>query len=113
MVMNSKSEPWDWLTSFQRKKRAELSRAAAERSSKEAGEKEMERVKKAEAEMEEGRALSSADVLRRAAEVNTAGVDAIVGDVGLVSNVSAQVLFAFINYMCDSGPGAYVSNIHQ
>lgn len=60
------------------KKRVELSRAADERSAKEAEEKEMERVEKAEAEMEEGRAMSSADVLRRAAEVDNAGVDAIV-----------------------------------
>ncbi|KAL3822338.1 hypothetical protein ACHAXA_002653 [Cyclostephanos tholiformis] len=58
------------------KKRTELSRAAEERAAREAEEGERERIAAAEAEMEKGRSLSGADVLRRAAAVDTAGVSA-------------------------------------
>ncbi|KAL7519230.1 hypothetical protein ACHAWX_004015 [Stephanocyclus meneghinianus] len=60
------------------KKRVELSKAAEERAAKEAEETERNRIAKAEAEMERGKALTGADLLRKAAAVDTAGVDAIV-----------------------------------
>lgn len=60
------------------KKRVELSKAAEERAAKEAEEAEAGRIAAAEAEMEAGRAMSGADVLKKAARVDTAGVDAIV-----------------------------------
>jgi hypothetical protein len=60
------------------KKRVELSKAAEERAAKEAEEAERNRIAAAEAEMEKGKALTGADLLRKAAAVDTAGVDAIV-----------------------------------
>lgn len=59
-------------------KRVELSQAAEERAAKEAEEAEKARIAAAEAEMEKGRELSGTDVLKRAAAVDSAGVDAIV-----------------------------------
>ena len=59
-------------------KRVELSQAAEERAAKEAEEAEKARIAAAEAEMEKGRGLSGTDVLKRAAAVDSAGVDAIV-----------------------------------
>lgn len=58
------------------KKRTELSRAAEERAAREAEDGERERIAAAELEMENGRNLSGADVLRRAAAVDSAGVSA-------------------------------------
>lgn len=58
------------------KKRTELSRAAEERSAREAEEGERNRIVAVEAEMERGKSLSGADVLRRAAAVDSAGVNA-------------------------------------
>jgi hypothetical protein len=60
------------------KKRVELSKAAEERAAKEAEEAERNRIAAVEAEMEKGKALTGADLLRKAAAVDTAGVDAIV-----------------------------------
>eukprot|EP00569_Conticribra_weissflogii_P007266 CAMPEP_0171329792 /NCGR_PEP_ID=MMETSP0878-20121228/1538_1 /TAXON_ID=67004 /ORGANISM="Thalassiosira weissflogii, Strain CCMP1336" /LENGTH=534 /DNA_ID=CAMNT_0011829909 /DNA_START=259 /DNA_END=1863 /DNA_ORIENTATION=- len=60
------------------KKRVELSKAQEERAAKEAEEAELQRIAAAEAEMEKGRAMSGSDVLRKAAAVDTAGVDKIV-----------------------------------
>lgn len=60
------------------KKRVELSKAAEEREAKEAEEKERQRIEAAEAEMVEGKKLSGADLLRKAAAVDTAGVDAVL-----------------------------------
>mmetsp|Transcript_18661 Transcript_18661/g.41566 ORF Transcript_18661/g.41566 Transcript_18661/m.41566 type:complete len:536 (-) Transcript_18661:40-1647(-) len=60
------------------KKRVELSKAAEERAAKEAEERDAERIAAAEAEMEEGRSLSGTDLLRKAARVDTAGVDAMI-----------------------------------
>lgn len=62
------------------KKRVELSQAAEERLAQEAEEAERNRIASAEAEMEKGRAMSGTDVLKRAAAVDTAGVDAMVKD---------------------------------
>lgn len=62
------------------KKRVELSQAAEERLSQEADEAERNRIASAEVEMEKGRAMSGTDVLKRAAAVDTAGVDAMVKD---------------------------------
>lgn len=62
------------------KKRVELSEAAEERLAQEAEEAERNRIAAAEAEMEKGRAMSGTDVLKRAAAVDTAGVDAMVKD---------------------------------
>uniref|UniRef100_A0A6U6I2K0 Uncharacterized protein n=1 Tax=Odontella aurita TaxID=265563 RepID=A0A6U6I2K0_9STRA len=56
------------------KKRVELSQAAEEREAREREEAEEARLVAAEAEAEEGKALSDTDVLRRAAAVDTAGV---------------------------------------
>ena len=58
------------------KKRTELSRAAEERAAREAEEGERDRIASVEADMERGRSLSGADVLRRAAAVDSAGVNA-------------------------------------
>lgn len=60
------------------KKRVELSKQAEERGAKEAEDAEKNRVAAAEAEMEKGRALSGTEVLKKAAAVDTAGVDAMV-----------------------------------
>ena len=60
------------------KKRVELSKAAEEREAKEADDKERSRIAEAEAEMEKGKALSGADVLKKAAAVDTARVDSAV-----------------------------------
>ena len=57
------------------KKRVELSKAAEEREAKEADDKERSRIAEAEAEMEKGKAMSGADLLRKAAAVDTARVD--------------------------------------
>jgi len=62
------------------KKRVELSQAAEERLAQEAEEAEQNRIAAAEAEMEKGRAMSGTDVLKKAAAVDTAGVDAMVKD---------------------------------
>ena len=56
------------------KKRVELSKATEEREAKEAEEKERERMVAAEVEMEKGKALSGAELLKKAAKVDTAGV---------------------------------------
>jgi len=56
------------------KKKLELSQAAEERKAAEAAQAEEARIAEAEEAEKEGRALSDADVLRRAAEVDTAGV---------------------------------------
>mmetsp|Transcript_27856 Transcript_27856/g.52510 ORF Transcript_27856/g.52510 Transcript_27856/m.52510 type:complete len:539 (+) Transcript_27856:157-1773(+) len=60
------------------KKRVELSREAEERAASEATDAEKNRIANAEADMEEGRALSGTDLLKRAAKLDTAGVDAMV-----------------------------------
>jgi hypothetical protein len=60
------------------KKRVELSKQADERATKEAEDAEKNRIAAAEAEMEKGRALSGTEVLKKAAAVDTAGVDAMV-----------------------------------
>lgn len=60
------------------KKRVELSREAEERAAAEAEGAERDRVAKAEAEMEAGKAMSATDVLKRAAAVDSAGVDAMI-----------------------------------
>ena len=60
------------------KKRVELSKAAEERASKEKEEAEKARIAAAEAQMEEGRSLSGTDLLKKAAKVDTAGVDAVI-----------------------------------
>jgi len=60
------------------KKRVELSQQAEERAAAEAEDAEKIRIASAEAEMEAGRALSGTDVLKRAAAVDAAGVDAMV-----------------------------------
>jgi hypothetical protein len=60
------------------KKRVELSQQAEERAAQEAEEAEKARVAAAEAEMEQGKAMTGTDVLKKAAAVDTAGVDAIV-----------------------------------
>ena len=60
------------------KKRVELSKQAEERGAKEAEDAEKNRIAAAEAEMEKGRALSGTEVLKKAAAVDTAGVDAMV-----------------------------------
>lgn len=60
------------------KKRVELSKAAEARAAEEAEEAEKNRIAAAEAEMEKGRAMSDTDLLKKAAAVDTAGVDAIV-----------------------------------
>ena len=60
------------------KKRVELSQAAEERASQEAEEAEKQRIAAADAEMEKGRAMSGTDVLKKAAAVDTAGVDNMV-----------------------------------
>ncbi len=63
------------------KKRMELSRAAEERATREAKEGKRERVTTAEAAMEEGRLLLGAEVLRRAAAVDSTSVKAaMVGE---------------------------------
>lgn len=58
------------------KKRVELSEAAEEREAKEAEETERRRVEMAESEMERGRSMSGADLLRKAAAVDKAGTKA-------------------------------------
>lgn len=58
------------------KKRAELSKAAEERAAQEAESVERERIATIEAEIETGRAMSGADILKRAAAVDSAGVTA-------------------------------------
>lgn len=60
------------------KKRVELSRAAEERAAQEAEGAEKDRIAAVEAEMETGRTMSGTDVLKRAAAVDSAGVDAMV-----------------------------------
>ena len=60
------------------KKKVELSKAKEEREAKEAEEAERNRIASAEAEMEEGKALSGSDLLKKAAAVDTAGVDAVM-----------------------------------
>lgn len=60
------------------KKRVGLSREAEERAAAEKEDAEKERVAAAEREMEAGRAMSGTDVLKRAAAMDTAGVDATV-----------------------------------
>ena len=55
------------------KKRVELSEAAKEREAREVEETERRRVEEAEGEMERGKALSGADLLRKAAAVDKAG----------------------------------------
>lgn len=60
------------------KKRVELSREAEERAAAEQEDAEKERIDAAEREMEAGRAMTGTDVLKRAAAVDTAGVDAMV-----------------------------------
>ena len=64
------------------KKRVELSQAAEERAAKEAEEEEKNRIAAAEAEMDKGRSMSGTDVLKKAAAVDTAGVDAMVKEQG-------------------------------
>ncbi|KAL7525641.1 hypothetical protein ACHAWF_001446, partial [Thalassiosira exigua] len=64
------------------KKRVELSRAAEERAAKEEEEAEGDRVAAAEKAMEEGRAMTGTDVLKKAAAVDSAGVNAIVNEQG-------------------------------
>ena len=59
-------------------KRVELSQAAEERAAQEAEELEKKRIAAAEAEMEEGKSMTGTDVLKKAAAVDSAGVDAIV-----------------------------------
>lgn len=59
------------------KKRVELSREAEERAAAEAADAEVGRV--ATATTERGKALSGADVLKKAAAVNMAGMDAALG----------------------------------
>lgn len=58
------------------KKKVEFSKARDEREAREAEEAERNRISAAEAEMEKGRAMSGSDLLRKAAAVDTAGVDA-------------------------------------
>ncbi len=60
------------------KKRVELSQAAEERAAQEAEEAEKNRIAAAEADMEQGRAMTGTDVLRKAAAVDNAGVDNMV-----------------------------------
>eukprot|EP00581_Thalassiosira_minuscula_P012426 CAMPEP_0183725596 /NCGR_PEP_ID=MMETSP0737-20130205/20904_1 /TAXON_ID=385413 /ORGANISM="Thalassiosira miniscula, Strain CCMP1093" /LENGTH=484 /DNA_ID=CAMNT_0025956637 /DNA_START=362 /DNA_END=1816 /DNA_ORIENTATION=+ len=60
------------------KKRVELSKQAEERAAAEAEDAEKSRIAAAEAEMEKGKSLTGADLLKKAAAVDTAGVDAIV-----------------------------------
>ena len=60
------------------KKRVELSKAAEEREAKEAEVAEKNRISAAEADMEAGRAMSGTDVLRKAAAVDSAGVNNMV-----------------------------------
>ena len=60
------------------KKRVELSKAAEEREAREAEEAERNRIAAAEAEMESGKSLTGAELLKKAAKVDTAGVDAMV-----------------------------------
>lgn len=55
------------------KKRVELSEAAKEREARESEDMERRRVEEAEGEMERGKALSGADLLRKAAAVDKAG----------------------------------------
>ena len=75
------------------KKRTELSRAAEERSAREAEEGERSRIVAAEAEMERGKSLSGADVLRRAAAVDSAGVNAaLVAEHELAASMGAHIL---------------------
>jgi len=62
------------------KKRVELSRAAEERAGAEADDAERDRVARAEEEMERGRALSGTDLLKRAAKVDTAGVESVMNE---------------------------------
>jgi hypothetical protein len=69
------------------KKRVELSQAAEERLAQEAEEDEQNRIAAAEAEMEKGRAMSGTDVLKKAAAVDTAGVDAMVKDQNAAGSV--------------------------
>ena len=54
------------------KKKVEISKLAEERKAKEAEEKEQERIQQAEAMAEEGRQMSNADVLRKAAAIDSA-----------------------------------------
>ena len=61
-------------------KRVELSKAAEERAAQEAEELEKKRISAAEAEMEKGKALSGTDVLKKAAAVDSAGIDAMVAE---------------------------------
>lgn len=75
------------------KKRTELSRAAEERAAREAEEGERERIAAVEAEMERGRSLSGADVLRRAAAVDSAGVNAALVKEDNDASVAAKKSF--------------------
>eukprot|EP00956_Cyclotella_meneghiniana_P001219 scaffold1350_cov56-Cyclotella_meneghiniana.AAC.32 len=59
------------------KKRVELSEAAKEREARESEDMERRRVEEAEGEMERGKALSGADLLRKAAAVDKAGITAM------------------------------------
>lgn len=59
------------------KKRVDLSQAAEERAAQEADEAEKNRITAAEAEMVKGKAMSGTDVLKKAAALDEAGVDAV------------------------------------
>ena len=61
-------------------KRVDLSKAAEERAAQEAEELEKKRISAAEAEMEKGKTLSGTDVLKKAAAVDSAGIDAMVAE---------------------------------
>lgn len=65
---------------FDVKKRIDLSKAAEEREAKEKEENEKKRISAAEAEMEEGRTMSGTDILRRAAAVDSAGMESFAND---------------------------------
>ena len=60
------------------KKRVELSQQAEERAAEEADETEKARVATAEAEMEQGKAMTGTDVLKKAAAVDSAEIGAMV-----------------------------------
>ena len=60
------------------KKRVELSQQAEERAAEEADETEKARVAAAEAEMEQGKAMTGTDVLKKAAAVDSAEIGAMV-----------------------------------
>ena len=75
------------------KKRVELSKAAEERAAQEAEEAEKRRIAAAEAEMEQGKSMTGSDVLRRAAAVDTAGVDAMIKENGDGEGQTARKTF--------------------